>query len=338
MQALDSGFEFEAVGGHRLTAAGVSIIADSTRWGAIGLLQSLKVVPRLYASYYRVKNHLRRGERGLFIAIDFGFMNVKLARHAKGLGWKVLYFIPPGSWRRDRQGRDLPAITDAIVTPFDYSAEILNRNGANAHWFGHPIRQLIDENSVAQSRNDRIAVMPGSRDAELTEHLPLIAAAVDAPIEFALAPTVDLAAFKARWERLALNRRDDVFTVGDVYGVLRRSKAAVVCSGTATLEAALCRAPMVVIYKVSHAVLVETKILRFKRPRFYSLPNILLQREAVPEFIQETALPDLIRAGLESAIANPDPQLAAFDELETLLGPTDAITKTAAFAVDMAKN
>lgn len=354
---------FEGIGGARMKDAGVELLANSGTWGAISITQSLKVVPRVLGAFLGAKRRLAQGEPGLFVPIDFGYANIRLARHAKAKGWKVLYFVPPGSWRRDRQGRDLPAITDAISTPFEWSAEILRGMGANAHWFGHPIKQLLrpsgigvspmspttvsvvgdgseerDPHGTHRQDNDATAVLAGSREHEISENLPLVAScAGEATFEFALAPGVDVEGFRRRWERLAPGRNDR-FTQGDTHGVLRRARAAIVCSGTATLEAALLRCPMVVVYRVSKTVELEAKLIGFKRPKFIALPNILLDRDAVPELVQHDATPEAVRAALTRLLDDgPERarQLAAFEELDTLLGPADAITKTAELALSL---
>ena len=328
--------QFEAIGGRRLRASGTKIVADSSTWGAIGIWQSTLVGLRIVLHFHRIKRLLATGERGLFIPIDFGFMNIRLARHAKNHGWKVLYFVPPGSWRRDKQGADLPVITDAISTPFEWSAAILQEMGAHAYWFGHPIKQLL-ANTAEVARSSSIAVLPGSRNHEIDNNLPVIAQAVNSDVEFALAPSVDLETFRAQWEKLNSSVKA-TFTVGDTAGVLRRARAAIVCSGTATLEAALCGTPMVVMYRASKAMELEAKIIRFKRPKFIALPNIVLDRPVVEELIQESATPDALRSELEKISQDgPDreAQLASFSELETLLGHDDAISQTAQLALQL---
>ena len=340
--ALDLPLElgFLGVGGKRFRDTGAQIVADSSQWGAVSIIESLKVYPRVVRGYYRSKRLFETMERGLFVPIDFGFVNTRLARHAKAAGWKVLYFAPPGSWRRNKQGGDLPRITDAIATQFSWSADLLNAAGANAHWYGHPIRQLLKDRGVGRAPevSDRIAVLPGSRNHEIKQNLPLLAASLKEPVEFALAPSVDADRFKAEWRKLAQSRSSDRFTQGDVYAVLTRCRAAIVCSGTATLEAALCRCPMVVIYKFSKIAAVEAKLVRFKIPEFVSLPNILLQREVVPELLQANATPDNLRRALESIAEDPavrSAQLQAFEDLDTMLGPDDAITRTARLALSL---
>lgn len=344
MRRLRPDFTYEGIGGRRMRTEGVTLHADSGVWGAISIAQSLKLYPRVVRGYYQAKARFGQGSPGLFVPIDFGFANIRLARHAKKHGWKVLYFVPPGSWRRDRQGSDLVTLTDAVSTPFEWSAEILTRMGANAHWFGHPIKQLLREASSPVESREGLGVLPGSRLHEISENLPLIAASLASPnlasipVTFALAPSVDEEAFRARWRSLAPSRSGDRFVVGDTYRVLRSARAAIVCSGTATLEAALCRCPMVVVYRVSKTVEIEAKLLRFKRPQYIALPNILLQRLSVPELVQDEATPKEVAdrvLGLWQEGEVRETQLASFEELDVLLGPSDAITKTAELGLSL---
>jgi lipid-A-disaccharide synthase len=136
------------------------------------------------------------------------------------------------------------------------------------------------------------------------------------------------------------SRKDDRVVNGQETGAvmrtLRTSEAGIICSGTATLEAALAQTPMVVVYKVSQLVLLETKIIRYKRPRFVSQPNILLQREVVPELIQESLSVNSLRQTLDE-IQTPqmaERQRQGFQEISDLLGSDDCITKTAELILD----
>lgn len=331
---------FLGIGGQRFREAGAEVVADSSQWGALSILESAKVFHRVVRSYLRAKGMFQTLEPGLFVPIDFGFVNVRLARRAKKLGWKVLYFSPPGAWRRHKQGKDLGPVSDAIVTPFPWSEKLLKEAGANAHWFGHPIRQLLRERDVghAPETSERTAVLPGSRAHEIKENLPLLAGVVSGPVEFGLAPATDVEQFKATWAKLAPGRTGDLFTQGDLYGVLTRCCAAIVCSGTATLEAALCRCPMIVIYRFPRIAELEAKIVGFKVPDMVSLPNIILQRRAIPELIQRTATRENLRTELATLLEDPQAratQLEAFDELETILGPADGITKAAQLGLNL---
>jgi lipid-A-disaccharide synthase len=339
-----SDHSIEGVGGPRLRKTNARIVADSSAWGALGIVEALRVAPLVLRGFLAARRALAQGPAGVFVPIDYGFFNVRLARFARKRDWRVLYFVPPGSWRRDRQGADLPLVADSIVTPFSWSAEILRDMGADAHWFGHPLVAMIADAAPAAGERAGVAVLPGSRAHEVEHNLAVIAAALggyQGSIEFAVASTLDPSAVSARWQaalarRSAENRRDSVvahppsvFTTGDTYGVLRRAQAAIVCSGTATLEAALCECPCVVVYRGSRLMELEYRI---RRPRFdfIALPNVLLGRLVVPELIQWEATPDRIRNELDALLVDPRAQLQAFAELSPTLGPPHCLDRTAA--------
>jgi len=321
-------FSLEGIGGRRSREAGVRLIGDSSQWGAISITESLRKFSVVIRTFYRAKRAIKKGSPGVFVPIDFGYMNIRLARHAKNHGWKVLYFVPPGSWRKDKQGKDLPAITDAIVTPFAWSAELLKGMGANAFWFGHPLLGLIEPVTGGTRRG--IAVLPGSRDQELRELIPVFAEALKGEaVTLALAPSTDAGQIREEWKRLAGVSPEII--QGDAARALTGAELALVCSGTATLEAAICRTPMVVAYRVSKAVQREAKLIRFQIPRRISLPNILLEEDPdpVPELVHDRCTAESIRTEVVKLRRNPNLQLEAFDRLVPILGERDAISRTA---------
>ncbi|MCU0316064.1 MAG: hypothetical protein MUC92_05685 [Fimbriimonadaceae bacterium] len=340
-QGLQDLGTIEGVGGKRLTAWGNhKVIIDSSQWGAVGILESLRVVPRILQDYYRAKKQLLTGEPGLLIPIDYGYMNVRLARHGKRKGWKVVYFVPPGSWRKNKQGSDLPHVTDAIVTPFSWSAEILNQMGANAVFFGHPLKQMVREAKLDDSgQREGIALLPGSRQQEIEANLAVIASAtqgIDGTLRFGVASTQNASALQRMWQEVG-GREAEYYTSS--YAALMRSRAAIVCSGTATLESALCGCPTLVMYRGSKAMEWEYRI---RRPKFdyISLPNILLDRPALPELIQWDATPDSVRSILEDLLEDSPAraaQLSAFAELDGLLGASDALDQSIAYLRNWAR-
>ncbi len=330
---LDSTLQIGGIGGPRFEqAANEPLIANSSKWGAISFVQSFREGWGILRHYLNFKEALKTQKPGVFVPIDFGFMNLKLCRFAREAGWKVVYFSPPGSWRRDRQGEDIPKLADVVVTPFSWSAEILQKMGSDAHFFGHPLKQIHKELIETDFDREGLAVLPGSRRSELEQLIPFLNEALpnypgkaQLPVPKSFVPYV-----QERW-----NRKGDAVIngaeTGAVMRVLRTSEVGIICSGTATLEAALAQIPMVVIYKVSQLVLIESKIIGFKRPQFYSQPNILLQRQVVPELIQETLSVDSLLRTLEE-IQKPEVaarQREGFEEISELLGGDDCITRTA---------
>ena len=328
----------QGIGGKRLQEFTDHTIVSSSNWGAIGIVESLKVVPRVLKGLTQAKKILRTGDPGLFIPIDFGFLNIQLAKFAKAQGWKVLYFIPPGSWRKTKQGSDLPQVTDAIVTPFPWSADILNKMGADAHFFGHPLLQMVNDSGPNNLQREGIAILPGSRDHEITYNLPVIAQALKlipppTEVKVALASNVDPEKLKKIWKALS----DIPLTLdSDTYRVLKSSKAALVCSGTATLESALCNCPTVVVYRASKITELE---FRLRKPKFdyISLPNILLNQPLLPELIQWDATPERVAKELNHLLTpeGNSAQLVGFEKLIQTLQPENALDQTVELAKTM---
>ncbi|MBS1723606.1 MAG: hypothetical protein JSS66_11700 [Armatimonadetes bacterium] len=325
-----------AVGGPKLREAGASLVADSSQWGAVGIIEAIRVAASVMSGYDDALRRLTKEDAGFFVPIDYGFVNVKLARRAKANGWKVLYFSPPGAWRRNKQGAHLPDVTDAIVTPFPWSADLLNQAGANAHFFGHPLKQMVAETEDAEHR-DGIAVMPGSRGHEIASNLSAIKPVLDAysgPVRIAVAANIALQDVQRLWDQLGGGEAE---FRRDTHRVLKESRVGIIKSGTGTLEAALCGCPMVVVYKGNKLMEFEAR-LRKPKFEFVSLPNILLRRPVVPELLMWHCTPENIRAALEPLIEDGAPrqaQLEAFAELTESLGPADCFDKTVDLALEL---
>lgn len=338
MRRLGFDGEVFAVGSRKLEAAGAELIANSSTWGALGVYQAVKMAPKLIAGGRYVRSWLKKNPVDLFIPIDFGFLNIRLCRVAKQNGTKVFYFMPPGSWRRDRQGGDLAELTDKIATPFPWSAEMLLKSGANVVWVGHPVLQMAGADTGEP--RDRMAIMPGSRAHEIELNLPVFAQAF-CKLQTKLRPTI-VAAPGANERRLselwARNCSADVeISKEGSFGLLRQSRAAIICSGTASLEAAVCRTPSVVAYVLDSLMVLEAKVIRLK-VKYIALPNIILDRLAVPELYYPNAIPDRIAEETQRLLDDGPQrtaQLSAFAELRELLGPQDAVTRAARIALSM---
>lgn len=330
-----------AVGSVRLREAGAKIIADSSTWGMLGVYQAFKKAPRLIAGGLGVFRWIKLKRPDLFIAIDFGFMNVRACKVAKKAGLRTFYFLPPGSWRKDRAGDDLPRIADKIATQFPWSAELLKKKGADAEWVGHPVKQMVGR--MGDESRSVLAVLPGSRRHEIELNLPVMARALQLleadvqglEIVIACAPTADADWVSSLWARHC--SLPVTVTKDGALNALRKAKAAIVCSGTATLEAAICKTPMVVVYVLDKLMVAEAKLVRL-RFDYIAQPSILLNRLVAPELFHVNATPARIAGELKPLLSETETrskQLSDFAEIETLLGPDDAITRAAGIACGM---
>jgi lipid-A-disaccharide synthase len=346
LQAKHPALELLGIGGVRMQQAGVRLLADSRRWGAIGVIESLRLLPRVFSAFLRVKRIVQRLRPDWLIPIDFGAFNIPLCRWAKRQGMRVCYYMPPGSWRRDRQGQDLPLVADWILTPFAWSAEILQAMGARAVRIRHPLLRLVRPVSSESAFCERlgldphrpiVALLPGSRRHEVVAHVPLYARLVelvhtrlpDVQFVLSVAPGFDTEWVHHLW---AEGSSSWVPTeTHPVWDMLAYADVAVVCSGTATLETALLGTPMLIVYRGSSLMNLEYRLRRRRLAlRHIGLPNLLLEQEVCPEFIQEAASPTPLAHHLIGLLQQDEGyqrQKEAFAKIRHLLGEGEELSE-----------
>jgi len=364
------------IGSRHLRAAGVELLYDSAEWSGIGIVQSLKLYPRIrFTAYPRVLREIERRKPSVVISIDFGAFNVKVARWCAAHNVPLMWYFPPGSWKRRGTLKDeIARITKRVVTPFPWSAERLTALGANAEFVGHPLLEIVRPTLSKTQFADRfgiepgrpiIGLLPGSRGFEMDHNMPamlgaarkILAQMPDAQFaigavspsararlenlirEFAAKETaasgernrdktdissterdarlvtnegfiVSGGAMKTDFKRRLQQEAESgnwlplVLVENMTYDVMAHSDALIICSGTATLEAALLNTPMVIMYRGSKMMELETKLLKIN-PEHIGLPNIIADRRIVPEFIQDAANPETLAEEVLSVLRDP---------------------------------
>ena len=404
LHRLNPDISLWGLGSRRMAEAGVELLHDSAQWGTIGIVEALKVYPLLrYSIYPHTRQEIALRRPSAVVLIDFGAFNVRLARDCKAMGVPVLYYFPPGSWRKNGRASDeLARITDRIATPFPWSAERLRSVGANVEFVGHPLLDLTHP-TLTRSRfagqlgmdptRPIIGLLPGSRNFEVQYNTPAMIGAAQiiseqiptAQFVFGLAPNVkaeniadmirsqlqetkedtpEKPAERTPRERglttpegFTLSGRaledverarrapikTDKFTPPMVIAqdltrdVLAHSDALIICSGTATLEAAILGTPMVIIYRGSRLMNLERHLRRI-RPEHIGMPNILVGERIVPELIQEEATPEALAEAVLHLLRDPGDRAKMKSDLaraRAVLGEPGASDRTAAMVMEM---
>jgi lipid-A-disaccharide synthase len=292
-RSTKSSLEFFGVGGERMRAAGCDTVVDAKDLSVVGITEILSHLPKIYRLFRHLIAEADRRKPDLAIMIDSPAFNWRVARQMKKRGIPVVYYVAPQFWAW-RQGRVrlIREYVDKALVIFPFEEKFYRDRGVDATFVGHP---LADLQPPAIARGDYaaqfdldpakqwITVMPGSRVKEVRMNLPTIleaATRLGGAYEFLLpvAPTLD----RAFLQNLIGQRK--ITLVPESLPALWHSRAGIVASGTATVEAATMRTPFVMVYRVSALTYMLGKP-RVKVPRF-AMVNLIAGEEIVPELVQ----------------------------------------------------
>jgi lipid-A-disaccharide synthase len=305
---LAPGIRLAGMGGTAMAAAGVRLVQRAERVTVVGGTEALGRLPALWQAFQALRRHLRERRPRVLVLIDFPEFNMRLARTARQLGVPVVYFVAPQVWAW-RRGR-LRAITrdvSRVLAIFPFEVGLYQEAGVPVEFVGHPVLDVLPELDRNAARSGLAAVdetlvglLPGSRDAEVRRHLPVLLDAATRILarrprtRFALpvATTIPVAPVEA----VVFKSRLPVGVLpGAAYRVMAAADLLLVASGTATLEAACYGTPMVVLYRLSSLSYGLARVL-VRGVSHISLPNIVAGREVVPELIQGGATPAAVAA------------------------------------------
>ena len=291
------------LGGERMAAAGVECMAGLDQLAVMGFAEVVRHLGFFRRLMRRVRDAMYRYAVDLVIPIDYPGFNLRVARYARAAGIRVLYYIAPQVWAwRPSRARRLASDTDHVAVILPFEVEFLRQAGARVTFVGHPLLEL--EHSVP-ARTDYcrmhgldperplLALFPGSRRQELDRHLELFAAAAHrlARARPGLQPVV------ARTPGLPLDvyREVAATVVDDGTSLLHHARAALVKSGTSTVEAALASVPFATAYRTHPLTFALAR--RLVRVDHIAMANLIAGRRVVPELVQHEATPArLVRA------------------------------------------
>ena len=277
------------------------------------------------------------------VLIDYPGFNFRIAEFAHKAGFKVFYYIAPKVWAsREGRIRKLKAYVDRLFIVFPFEMDYFRKKGVDFVYKGNPLLDAVDRSAaMSETREsflqrhglqDRpiIALLAGSRNAEIRTMMPTFmetAARLHAMPEYADYRFLVAAAPGRTREDYDLAGNDGFVQVvsGDTYGVLRHARAAVINSGTASLEAALIGTPQVVGYRTAALTALIIRII--VKVRYASLVNLILDRPAVREYLQEPFTPGNLVGELRRILEDPscrDRMLADYAEVRRRLGGAGA--------------
>ncbi|MBI2105005.1 MAG: lipid-A-disaccharide synthase [Candidatus Omnitrophica bacterium] len=354
LRAREPSLTAAGLGGPAMQRAGMVLLDDLTKAAAIGPFDAARHLGRLRRAKRLLDEHLARKRPDLVVLVDFGDFNLPvIAPLAKRHRLPVLYYISPQVWAWGRwRLRYIRRYVDRMLVLFPFEEAFYQRAGIPVTWVGHP---LADEARPALRREEAmgrfglngwrmtVGLLPGSRIDEVRRHLPLMLGTARQiqwrmpGVQFLLprAPTVPREAIDPLAARSGLEIR---VADGAVYDALQLMDAALIASGTATLEAACCGVPMVVVYRASWPTYLAARaVLRVPR---IALVNVVAGRSVVPELLQHRATPARAAAALIELLRDEPRCERMKEELRAVreqLGPPGAVERAASVVLRAAE-
>ena len=309
--------EFFGVGGPQMHAAGCDIVVNAQDLSVVGITEILNHLPKIWGLFHRLIAEADRRKPDLAIVIDSPAFNWRVARQMKKRGVPVVYYVCPQFWAW-RQGRVrlLRKYVDKALVIFPFEEKFYRDRGVDAEFVGHPLADLARpvssrEEYAAQYGIDAskrwITLMPGSRRKEVKMNLPGIVQSAEAlgnEFEFLLpvAPTLTSEFVRSHISKAPRRAPEfaNVHFVPEALPALAFSRAGIIASGTATVEAAMMELPFVMVYRVTPLTYLLGRST-VKVPHF-AMVNLIAGEEVVPELVQDDFTPENVASGLKEII------------------------------------
>lgn len=307
---------FEGVAGPAMQAAGCKALEQAEVLAVMGLIEPLKVIPRLLRLRSGLVRRWARNPPDVFVGIDAPDFNLGLEIKLRKQGMRTVQYVSPTVWAwREKRVKKIARAADLVLCLFPFEPRFYSGHQVPAAYVGHPLADQIEpDNDRAAARlklglnpeSETVCLLPGSRHGEVSRLAePMIGAArllaerrPNLQFACATANTEVHTLFRDEMARLGFN---DIHLVsGDPRTVIAAADTVLCASGTATLETMLVNRPLVMTYRVSPTTFKVGKSLNLVKLQWYSLPNILAGEALVPELIQEEATPERLAAAAET--------------------------------------
>ena len=307
--------EFFGVAGPKMEAAGCEVWEPSESLAVMGLFEVLRDLPRLARLLRRIGEMFLKARPDVFVGIDAPDTNLRLARRLHAAGIPTVQYVSPQVWAwRQGRARSMRESVDLVLCLLPFEKSFYDEHGIPAEFVGHPLADAIPlevdrpaaRRALGIDPNAQVvALLPGSRRGEVSRLAGDFAAtarwlAAQRPPLVFVAPMASPAAraIFARALEFHAPGLDVRLTDGQAQTALIAADVVMVASGTASLEAALCKRPMVVVYRLGAMTVWLVRRLNLVKTKFFAQPNLLADRRVVGEYFQDEIVPESIGAEL----------------------------------------
>ena len=347
IKKMDTNADFRCWGGDLMEAQGGEIIKHYKELAFMGFWEVATHLRTILKNIAICKIDILLYEPDVLVLIDYPGFNMRIAQFAKEKNIRVVYYVSPQiwAWKKNRVHK-IKRDVDTLMTILPFEKDFYAKYNYEAHYVGHPLLDVISDEmknddwqtfKTAYNLDDRpvIAVLPGSRRQELKKMLPVM---VQMAAQF---PEYQFVMSKVKWQPLALyqsyiKNKPVALVEGNTYSLLHHAKAAIVTSGTATLETALWNVPQVVCYKTSFISYLIARVLVGKRISHISLVNLILNKPVVTELLQSACNPKKLKEELLKIVNDSniiDTMKDNYKQLRHILGDAGASDNAAKLIV-----
>lgn len=348
MKALkeeDPDASFRYFGGDKMKAEGGTLVKHYAEMAFMGFTEVVLNLQTIFRNMKACKEDIKAYAPDVLILIDFPGFNLKIAAFAKAHNIRVCYYISPKVWAwNQKRVLKIKKVVDKMFCILPFEVDFYQQWGMNVDYVGNP---LLDEKAAfvpdvnflstnGLTNSNIVALLPGSRKQEIERLLPVMLSITaefpDQQFVVAAAPTFQPAYYEQ------FGSAENVKVVfGHTYDLLHVAKAAIVASGTATLETALFKVPQVVVYKGGAISIAIARML--VKIRFISLVNLIMDRKVVTELIQNDCNTANISTCLKQLLGGPerDTMMESYMDLAKIMGNPGASGRTARLITDYLK-
>ncbi len=291
LRVADPAAEFRAWGGDKMEAAGAPLVKHYRDLAFMGFVEVVKHLGTILKNIKFAKADILAFRPDVLILIDYPGFNMRIAKWAKALGIRVVYYISPQIWAwKEGRAKAIKRDVDQMLVILPFEVPFYRKWGMEVEYVGHPLVEVVDAAlksglpaKLGLTGKPLIALLPGSREQEIRTKLPIMLSVVEAFPDYEFAVAMAPSQPESLYREIA-GGKPIALVAGQTYELLRQSHAALVTSGTATLETALFGVPQIVCYKGHPASYwLAKKLIKVK---YISLVNLILDRPVVPELIQ----------------------------------------------------
>ena len=344
LRAVDSQAEFAFLGGDMMAeAAGVAPIVHYKSMAYMGFVDVLLHLKSVLGNLSKAKSSLKALMPDALILIDYPSFNLRIAKYAYGLNIPVYYYISPKVWAwKEHRVKDIRKYVRQVFSILPFEVDFYRKHGMQIMYVGNPTLNEVDEKlshiiseEDFRSKNDLssepiLALVPGSRISEIKSNLPYMVKAAENLkgvhlTVIAAAPGID----SSIYDEIAPEVKR---ITGRTFELMNYACAALVTSGTATLETALLGTPQVVVYRAVGSKFVYNVFKYILKVKFVSLPNLIANRDIVKELLLHLCTVKNISENLNDIWLGGEKREAMirdYEELRSLLGTSDAPMLTA---------